>query len=715
MSKLTDMAAMIKGFFKDASAPDNEATLPDPAKASPERPILDASQDALERGRFVERLAGALIGRNSAQAAGIVLGLTGSWGSGKSSLLNLLAAHIQAKYPQAVLVLFDPWLISGRNDLIMEFIGELLAAVNLKGGTGRDYLNLTRTLVDYGVRLSPALKYIPHVGTHLKDDLEAAKKLFEGRDSVTSLRKKLLKQLTVFPHPIVVLIDEIDRVESEEIRTVAQLVRSVADFPGISYLLAYDRERVAQALGDGNLERGQAYLEKIVQLQIPLPVTFAEELAKLLRSELARMTEFQFPAEFAAMARYQRMESLLVSRLLSTMRDVKRLAGTFQAILGLVWGEADWIDVLGYCVLLTKAPATAALIRHDPERMVDNPLSGAEVIRRSGDRQAISDAISELMVAKGEDTPALRELLRLLFPGVTRASRPSEHADPLSDRRTLLTVLRLGILPGAWTREQVITFFNRPPANIAEDLQVLTREDRLSGLIDRLDDIYDQLTGIDMPNMWRGIAAFLHRGPDDPAVATVHMIWRIDSFADLLVRWCKRNPPLRAQAGIIFETLRLDHEISLVSHWLHRHAFVWGLFGRENRGGERWFLNAADTERMSREQSNIWQDDLLKGKLLTLSWTAFPLFLMMSVGDYDQACRNAMAHQLRSHPTDLDNLILMLFGPDYSTDADSVAKIIDLSVLEQLIRKRLEAGEAPLHETVAIALRRALETFPTRG
>lgn len=70
-----------------------------------------------------------------------------------------------------------------------------------------------------------------------------------------------MKELTAFPHPIVVLIDELDRVESEEIRTVAQLVRSVADFPGVSYLLAYDRERVAQALGGENAERGQAYLE----------------------------------------------------------------------------------------------------------------------------------------------------------------------------------------------------------------------------------------------------------------------------------------------------------------------------------------------------------------------------------------------------------------------------------------------------------------------
>jgi hypothetical protein len=47
----------------------------------------------------------------------------------------------------------------------------------------------------------------------------------------------------------------VDRVEDEEIRTVAQLVRSVADFPGISYVLAYDSKRVIQALGNGAMDQ----------------------------------------------------------------------------------------------------------------------------------------------------------------------------------------------------------------------------------------------------------------------------------------------------------------------------------------------------------------------------------------------------------------------------------------------------------------------------
>ena len=57
-------------------------------------------------------------------------------------------------------------------------------------------------------------------------------------------------------------------------------------------MLAYDPKRVIQALGGADSddasrdERGRAYLEKIVQLQIPLPVTFDEEISQLIAAEL---------------------------------------------------------------------------------------------------------------------------------------------------------------------------------------------------------------------------------------------------------------------------------------------------------------------------------------------------------------------------------------------------------------------------------------------
>ncbi|MGK3151703.1 P-loop NTPase fold protein, partial [Staphylococcus shinii] len=65
-------------------------------------------------------------------------------------------------------------------------------------------------------------------------------------------RRKLEKKLADAKIAVVVLIDELDRVEDDEVRAVAQLVKAIGDIKGISYLVAYDPERVADALGRGS-------------------------------------------------------------------------------------------------------------------------------------------------------------------------------------------------------------------------------------------------------------------------------------------------------------------------------------------------------------------------------------------------------------------------------------------------------------------------------
>ncbi|MBK6702972.1 MAG: hypothetical protein IPG56_03760 [Caulobacteraceae bacterium] len=89
--------------------------------AQPERPIRGSSEDALDRGRFVSRLVDALINR-AGQSTGVVVGLTGQWGSGKSSILNLLDESIRERHRNSYVVRFDPWLVSGRDDLILDFL-----------------------------------------------------------------------------------------------------------------------------------------------------------------------------------------------------------------------------------------------------------------------------------------------------------------------------------------------------------------------------------------------------------------------------------------------------------------------------------------------------------------------------------------------------------------------------------------------------------------
>ena len=93
-----------------------------------ERPIGTERDDRLLRQDLVSRLLGALI-EPEGRATGMVLGLTGPFGSGKSSVLNMVAERAEANHPATIIVTFNPWLANSRNGLIHGFFAEVTAAL----------------------------------------------------------------------------------------------------------------------------------------------------------------------------------------------------------------------------------------------------------------------------------------------------------------------------------------------------------------------------------------------------------------------------------------------------------------------------------------------------------------------------------------------------------------------------------------------------------
>jgi hypothetical protein len=674
--------------------------------APSERPIESKSHDALERGGLVARIARGLVSAKTGKATGTVIGLSGTWGSGKSSVLNLVDEEIRTQNPNAIIVRFNPWLVSGRNDLIKEFFAELRSAIiKSKHKLGAKSKAVLKTLVEYGTRVSPILDSIPY-GSAGKAALKTAESILKESESLPVLRAKLLKELADFPAPIVVIIDEVDRVEQTEVRAIAQLVRSIADFPNVSYLLAYDANRVAEALGDNNPERGRSYLEKIVQLQIPIPMVVAEELTSVVRAELSRMSEFNLPKDFWAIQRYREMETIIVTRIVSTLRDVKRLTGTYRAIYGLVEGEADWVDVLGYATLLSKAPETVENLKANPELVVDNPLSEVEQIRRAREKKLDVDKLFAELIAKHEDAEGLRVLLRFMFPRFKGSRNFGLYVDPLSVRRTLVTVLRLGVVPGAWSRTAISQLARQPASAIGEELARLQVDDKLGPFVDRLDDIYAELQDFDHGNFWKGVAGYLKRGDLAWLDHYTGMVWRIEEFCDLLLKWANNDDRRRA-ARVEFKQLKDCGEISVVSHWLHHHAFAHGVFGREHRPTYQWFLDGDQTKTETLEIGRAWRELHIKGQLLPRTWDLFPVFVMQGAGLWDEECRAKLTSEISGSDRAVDGMTLMLFGPDYSTDKETVQRFLDIPVYVGRLHERV--GQSGLHETVLVAVQRAIE------
>jgi hypothetical protein len=673
----------------------------------PELAVESLKDDVLHRDQFARRLMRTLISEQTRKATGNVVGLAGSWGAGKSSLLNFVEEQILDEYPKAIVVRFNPWLVSGRNDLVREFLGELLTMLSRAKGKVPQSEALFQVLLEYGKRLSPMLDLVPY-GALAQGAIRAASSALERDETLAGLRKRLLEVLGTFPQPIVALIDEVDRVEDAEIHALAQLVRSIADFPNISYLLAYDATRVAEALGNGSAERGRSYLEKIIQLQIPVPMLAAQEMIAVLRADLERITDFSLPAVFKSQDRYLQMEQLLVINVLTTLRDVKRLIGTFRAVFALVHGEADWIDVLGYCAVLTKAPMTAENLKKWFDTITDN-LS-MDDLGRAYSGWVMPDAVFTQLLSPSEDSPGLRTLLGALFPPLRGEKRNMGlYVEPLSSRYTLNAVLRLGaVTDQSWSRTDLVALSHKPPQQIARELRALEAGGRALRFLDRLCDLYPDLEGFDHTAFWQG--ASLALVPESPAFDRTYKgkVKVIDAYGDILMRWCEM-PGMRETSHAAFDTLVAAADLPLVAQLLCQHMVKYGLDGKDPRGPGSWFLTQSQTQAAATAACATWRALHLEGQLLPRVWEPSVLWVMDAAGAWDEECVKRASETVRADVAAFDALMLMFLGPEFS---GSPKLYLDEEMLKSLIAERSKcirihphAAEGAEHErAVADAL-----------
>ncbi|MFJ6024254.1 P-loop NTPase fold protein [Brevundimonas sp. NPDC092305] len=655
-----------------------------------ERPIETAAEDRLERRGFVGRVADALVAPATQRATGVVIGITGSWGSGKSSILNLVESELRRRQANTVVVRFDPWLISGRDDLIAAFLHELAAAFNLKK-SGSDALSEVASAIDgYAGHLAPAVDLVlPGWGKLLKGAASGAARLTRKDGSLAAARKAVVTAMEKVKAPVVVLIDELDRVEDGEVRTMAQLIRSVADFPNISYLLAYDAQRVAEALAGAPNDphgRGRSYLEKIVQLPIPLPILLPAELVQLIRIEITRVHQLLgVKTEDLRPGDHDRIIEVIVPDLASTPRDIKRMVGAYHALAGMLLQEVDLADVLGLAALTVKTPRTVELIRRNPEGYVVDPLSFGENARRAQRQPAAATSMAE-----GDE--AAQRLLVRLFPALSgQVSTDDLPSDAVGLRRNLLTALRLGALPGESDRESAETLLTLPAEAVQAHFQKAISDDAVGPLMDRLDALYPARAGENDLGFWTGVSRFLD---EDGPTEDIHFGLKrdlADALSRMLLNAVRRRPDLRNKALTIHQTLRRAGDRSLTARWLHQQLFVHGALGARHDGGAGWFVDATQIENEVRQATQSWARALDEGVLLGAIADQYPLLLMLRA-DWTTAMRSALVNQGGAH---IDRLARIFYGGSTFSEPETVDALVGWVRFMDWIEVRMRDSRIP--------------------
>jgi predicted KAP-like P-loop ATPase len=233
-----------------------------------DRPIACAKEDRLGRKGFAQALATHLLRTPADDSA--VFALYGAWGSGKTSILNLVEGELSkegelSQNKTLTVLRFNPWLFSGTDQLVSGFFREL--AAQLSERKHETFQKVAEIFAGMGEVFS-VVSAVPGVGGWAKVAEVAAKgasmaAAYQGNafKSLESQRKRLIDALQKIEGRVIVLIDDIDRLRHEEIRDIVRLVRLVADLPRTVYLLAFDRVRVVQALSESG-QSGQDYLKK---------------------------------------------------------------------------------------------------------------------------------------------------------------------------------------------------------------------------------------------------------------------------------------------------------------------------------------------------------------------------------------------------------------------------------------------------------------------
>lgn len=440
-----------------------------PHRFSADRPLERLSEDRLERKGFVERLASDIMGWHGKDS--LVVSLNGEWGSGKTSLKNFLKERLRAR-GQPLIVEFNPWQWSGQDRVFEAFFSairaefqvtddnkdteklaerwesfaawtKLGAAVSSKLeqaitpllGTsiaGALLANSAATpevrwlgigLGIVGIVLTSFLTIFPEIAERL---VEAAKvrmgrqkmSLAELRDAITAQLEKLQQE----GRPVVVIVDDIDRLSQEEIRLLFQLVKTNADFPNLVYLLLFQKNIVAAALSKVVADRGADYLRKIVQVEFDVPLAPRAQMLKIFQEDLNRVIDRSSPKMYWDKERIQHLFEECLWPYFRTLRDVKRFMGTFdfyfngQVNNGVL--EVNPIDLLVIEVLRMFDHEAYVTVRdslgYASKGDLVRALMGEEERTKQVDRQIT--ALTSRPGMTGEQVERLGAILRSLFP-----------------------------------------------------------------------------------------------------------------------------------------------------------------------------------------------------------------------------------------------------------------------------------------------------------
>jgi len=324
----------------------------------------------------------------------------------------------------AIVIWFNPWHYRDVEQLVRMFFDELATGLSL----GIQLRNPIRR--GFAHVVTPIARMLPWVGSLVGSPAVvtnvASKELLRYGDQLArelplgTLKTKLSRQLARVSRPIVVFVDDIDRLEADATKLLFRMVRLNANFPNVVYVLAFDRHHVERCLDSDTHTFARDYLEKIIQVAVDIPppesITLRKIFDNVLDDCLASIQTRPLNAE-----RYRTVLDASFDVHFRTIRTVKRYANCLRLTLPSIAMEVDLVDFLGIEMVRMFHPEIYVKMADARELLAADAIMPELLLEdnreqmRAELQQNWFDELTETL--DRATRAALKKLLQVLFPG----------------------------------------------------------------------------------------------------------------------------------------------------------------------------------------------------------------------------------------------------------------------------------------------------------
>ena len=340
-----------------------------------DKPISKIEEDLLGRNNFIETLRNTIISQEIDSSH--VIGITGKWGDGKTSVINILKREIRTALGSDTIICdFSPWKYAHGADYFKLFIEAIQKEIgrNRQFFRHRDWKKIERDLRKYSIsntqkgiieifncqsqivlsifnilillgvfnvfsqKVNFSLWYLVYIviGTLLLSYLtgKISNNYNIHKKSLLELKNNLCEVFRNSKIKFLFIIDDFDRLEKNDVREIFRIVNENLDFPNTIYLLAYDPEIVRNAYPDFVGSGQEPFFEKIIQTALPLPIPSKLCFSKIIGQEVANLPipDEIFQKYFQESERFAYLLDLGFLDFFENIRDVKRYFNSIRII-----------------------------------------------------------------------------------------------------------------------------------------------------------------------------------------------------------------------------------------------------------------------------------------------------------------------------------------------------------------------------------------------